>query len=145
MLSRVSIANQSAPTTLSTVLVYTYFSFVFTFLVGPDAHPVNVTGFNKSSTSLFVEWQHIPPQHRNGILLGYKIFYNPRNSDQPKLSVIVNSTRSSTVLTKLIKYTWYDITVAGFTSKGLGPQPLPLVIRTSEDGRSRDSFVEAVD
>ena len=105
----------------------------------PEAFPTNVTGFNQSSTSLFVEWRHIPHQYRNGILLGYKIFYAPKKWYQPMFSKTVNSTRESTTLDNLEKYTWYVIKVAGFTSKGLGPQtPRPLEIRTSEDGKSRD-------
>lgn len=105
----------------------------------PEAFPTNVTGFNQSSTSLFVEWRHIPQQYRNGILLGYKISYAPKKSSQSMFSKTVNSTRESTTLDNLKKYTWYVIKVAGFTSKGLGPQtPRPLEIRTSEDGESRD-------
>lgn len=112
------------------------------FLIVPDAYPTNVTGFNKSSTSLFVEWRHIPPQDRCGILLGYKIFYAPKDSNQPFKTITVDSTRSSTTLENLKKYTWYVIRVAGYTSKGLGPHPpRPLEIRTSEDGKSRDPHV----
>ena len=114
----------------------------FFFPIGPDAYPANITGFNKSSTSLFVEWEHIPPHHRNGILQGYSISYAPRDNNQPFQTVTVDSPRSSTTLVMLKKYTWYVIRVAGFTSKGLGPYPLqPLEIRTSEDGKSRDSSV----
>ena len=105
----------------------------------PDAFPKNVTGFNQSSTSLFVEWQHIPRQHRNGILLGYKITYYPNTSYQAVKHKTVDSTRSSTTLSDLKKYTGYVIKVAGYTSKGLGPHPpRPLEIRTSEDGKSWD-------
>ena len=63
-------------------------------------------------------------------------------------SKTVNSTRESTTLDNLEKYTWYVIKVAGFTSKGLGPPtPRPLEIRTSEDGKSRDLllFISEVD
>lgn len=105
----------------------------------PDAYPSNVTGFDKSSTSLFVEWQHIPKHHRNGILLGYRISYFPNTSYQAVKHKTVDSTRSSTTLSNLKKFTWYVIKVAGYTSKGLGPHPpRPLEIRTSEDGKSRD-------
>ena len=105
----------------------------------PEAFPSNVTGFNQSSTSVFVEWRHIPQQYRNGILLGYKIFYTPKNSYQPMFNKTVNGTRESTTLDNLKKYTWYVIKVAGFTSKGIGPlSPRPLEIRTSEDGKSRN-------
>ena len=89
-----------------------------------------------------MEWRHIPPQHRNGILLGYKIFYAPKDSNQSFKTITVDSTRSSTTLENLKKYTWYVIRVAGYTSKGLGPYPpRPLEIRTSEDGKSRDPHV----
>lgn len=104
-----------------------------------------MTGFNKSSTSLFVEWQEIPPKHRKGILLGYKISYAPKPSYQPLETVTVDSTRSSVTLVNLKKYTWYNIRVAGFTIKGLGPYPPQILeIRTSEDGKSRDSHISIV-
>ncbi|KAJ7382739.1 hypothetical protein OS493_033024 [Desmophyllum pertusum] len=35
----------------------------------PDHPPPNVTAFNTSSTSINVTWEHIPPDHVNGILL----------------------------------------------------------------------------
>ncbi|XP_068688561.1 uncharacterized protein [Montipora foliosa] len=106
----------------------------------PDAYPSNVTGFNKSSTSLYVEWSHIPQLHRNGVLKGYKITYTPIQY-QPSKSVTVDSTRSSTTLVNLKKYTWYDIKVAGFTSKGLGPHPPNRIkIRTSEDVPSKPAI-----
>lgn len=113
--------------------------YISVIVAVPEAFPSNVTGFNQSSTTLFVEWRHIPQQYRNGILLGYKIFYAPKKSYQPMFSKTVNSTRVSTTLDNLEKYTWYVIKVTGFTSKGLGPQPpRPLEIRTSEDGKSCD-------
>lgn len=106
-------------------------------LAVPDAYPTNVSGFNKSSTSLFVEWQHIPQQNKNGVLKGYKITYAPIQY-QPSQSITVESSRSSTTLENLKKYTWYQIRVAGFTSKGLGPYPpKQLELRTSEDGKWR--------
>lgn len=105
----------------------------------PDAFPENVTGFDRSSTSLLVEWQHIPRHHRNGILQGYNITYYPKKPYSAVRHKTVDSTRSSTTLSNLKKYTRYVIRVAGYTSKGLGPHPpRPLEIRTSEDGKSCD-------
>ena len=86
-----------------------------------------------------MEWQHIPRGHRNGILRGYRITYYPTKSYQAVKHKTVDSTRSSTTLSNLTKYTRYVIKVAGYTSKGLGPHPpRPLEIRTSEDGKSCD-------
>lgn len=86
-----------------------------------------------------MEWQHIPKTHRNGILLGYRITYFPKKSYQAVKHKTVDSTRSSTTLSNLKKFTRYVIKVAGYTSKGLGPHPpRPLEIRTSEDGKSCD-------
>ena len=106
-------------------------------LTVPDAYPTNVSGFNKSSTSLYVEWQHIPQQNKNGILKGYIITYAP-TQDQLSQSITVNSARSSVTLENLKKYTYYNIRVAGFTSKGLGPYPPKVLkLQTSEDGKWR--------
>ncbi|XP_074628437.1 uncharacterized protein LOC141886246 isoform X3 [Acropora palmata] len=106
----------------------------------PDAYPTNVSGFNKSSTSLYVEWQHIPQQNKNGILKGYIITYAP-TQDQLSQSITVNSARSSVTLENLKKYTYYNIRVAGFTSKGLGPYPPKVLkLQTSEDVPSRSAI-----
>ena len=85
-------------------------------------------------------WSPIPESLRNGIILGYRIFYKPidiplRKYDRAPRAIDplaiygalpgekmkeVNSTTYETELTDLEDYSWYSIRIGAFTSKGLG-------------------------
>ncbi|XP_048579836.1 uncharacterized protein LOC116619170 isoform X2 [Nematostella vectensis] len=103
----------------------------------PDAHPLNVTGFNKSSTQLYIEWQHIAKKEWNGIPRGYRVFYQMRDDQQRWQSADVNPSADYVTLRALRKFTWYRIRVAAFTVEGVGPQSPVLERRTAEDVPSR--------
>lgn len=101
----------------------------------PDLPPINVTAYNTSSTSIKVTWQPIPPDHVNGILLGYHVIYRRINKFGDNISVVtVNGTVLHTELTGLGKYKLYSIQVAGRTLVGLGNFSDPLNVRTDQDG-----------
>lgn len=104
------------------------------FLTEPEAYPQSVTCSSPNSTELFVEWQHIPDEYRNGILLGYNVSFSTNNSHANWQAKIVEPSVRYTTLSGLEKFTWYEIQVAGFTSKGLGPESPPIATRTKEDG-----------
>ena len=77
---------------------------------------------------------------RNGIILGYRVFYKPINAELRRyerapravdpLGIYgalpgekmkeVNSTTFATRLEDLKDYSWYSIRIGAFTSKGLG-------------------------
>ena len=101
----------------------------------PD-HPVtNITAHNMSSTSINVTWQPIPPDHVNGILLGYHVIYRRVDKVDDNISVVtVNSTSLNTELTGLGKYKLYSIQVAGRTVVGVGNFSDPVFVRTEQDG-----------
>jgi roundabout axon guidance receptor 2 len=46
--------------------------FLFIYIV-PSAPPENVQVGMINTTSAFVRWSPPPPQHHNGVLLGYKV------------------------------------------------------------------------
>lgn len=102
----------------------------------PDEFPANLTGFNKSSTDLYIEWQPLEKKYWNGIALGYKIFYVPLiPTSEPEKIELVDADSNFTTLDQLAKFTWYNIKVAAFTSKGLGPISPEITLQTSEDGK----------
>ncbi|KAK3736615.1 hypothetical protein QZH41_018292 [Actinostola sp. cb2023] len=105
----------------------------------PDAFPVNVTGFNESSTELYLEWQPLKDKQWNGRPVGYKIFYSPRKTYH-KQTLTVSENTTFVTLEKLYKYTWYTIQMAAFTSKGLGPKSPDVQLQTSEDVPSKSSI-----
>lgn len=114
----------------------TCFESHFFFLV-PDTFPSNLTGFNTSSTELFLEWSHLKDKEWNGRALGYKIFFIlKRGYKTQEVKISPHATR--TTLDNLLKFTWYKIQIAAFTSKGTGPRSPEIELRTSEDGRCRE-------
>ena len=97
----------------------------------PSAPPSKVTGHNKSSTSIFVQWDQVPPADQNGAILSYTVTYKslPSGSEQRK-NVTVQENQAT--LTGLNEYTNYSITVFASTSKGGGKESTPIVVITDE-------------
>ena len=83
-----------------------------------------------SSTSLLVTWDHpLPPDH-NGVITNYTVNWqtsNEMNTIEPA------SNDTSLLLTDLMPFTVYSITVAGSTSAGRGEFTTPVTRRTRID------------
>ncbi|XP_015750201.1 PREDICTED: phosphatidylinositol phosphatase PTPRQ-like [Acropora digitifera] len=142
-------ANQ---TTLTDLNKYTYYSItvfastskgggnqstpilVITDEDKPNAPPSNVIRLKVSSTRISVQWDQVPAQDQNGVILSYTIAYRalPSGSTQTKT---VTAPRSQTTLTGLHEYTNYSITVFASTSKGGGNESTPIVVITDEDSK----------
>ncbi|KAK3732804.1 hypothetical protein QZH41_017706, partial [Actinostola sp. cb2023] len=85
----------------------------------PSIAPSNFIGYNTSSTSIYLSWSTIPPNHHNGRFSGYVIRYAIKGSnDWNKIWVCDSST--ATNLTELQEYREYNITIDGFTAEGRG-------------------------
>ena len=97
----------------------------------PSAPPSNVTGRNKSSTSIFVQWDQVPAADQNGGISSYTVTYTQLPSG-PEKSEKVFPPATQTTLTGLNEYTNYSITVFASTSKGGGNQSVPIVVITDE-------------
>ncbi|XP_068726160.1 phosphatidylinositol phosphatase PTPRQ-like [Montipora capricornis] len=98
----------------------------------PNAPPVDVRGHNESSTSIFVQWNQVPPVDQNGIILSYTVTYRALPSGSEQTENVIAPTRSAT-LTDLNEYTNYSITVFASTIKGPGNRSVPIVVITDED------------
>lgn len=81
----------------------------------------------------WVRWSPPPPQHHNGILLGYKIQIKAGNSSKVLAQMTLNATTLSVMLNNLTMGAAYSIRVVGYTRVGQGPysQPVPLVMDPS--------------
>ena len=107
--------------------------------LAPTSPPLNVTAHNTSSTSIFVTWSPPPSDNIPGILLGYEVSYTP---SEPEIShnsstirrVMLCSCNTSIELTNLTVYEPYNITVAAFTSAGIGNESEIRQIWTDEEG-----------
>ena len=108
--------------------------------VEPDAPPTTVETWPAAYESITVFWSPIPESLRNGIILGYRIFYRPldvplRKYHRAPRSINpfalygglpgekmkeVNASAFQTEISGLKHYSWYHIRIGAFTSKGLG-------------------------
>ena len=102
------------------------------FLV-PTEGPQNLyANHGGSKLKLSVKWDSIPIEARNGILLGYHIYYHESVSSAIIKNVSVALTH--VVLTELETFTSYDIRVCGFTAVGDGVCS-EVTAMTRSDGR----------
>ena len=102
---------------------------LFNFHTVPGV-PQNVTMTSPSSTSLLVTWDHPLPPHRNGVITGYTVNRQTGN-EIVTIELPINDT--SLLLTDLMPFTVYSITVAGSTSAGRGEFTTPVTRRTRID------------
>ncbi len=100
----------------------------------PTAAPENVTGHNKSSTSIVVTWDDVPAADQNGIILTYTITYESL-AENHNGNVTVNYPAQQTTLTGLREYVNYSITVFASTVKGDGPDSSPIIVITDQDSK----------
>ena len=79
----------------------------------PEEPPLNVACVSLSSQSLQITWQPPRPEFRNGLLRGYKIFYEPLN--EFLLDKTAGSSQTTTELTVFLsgleKFSNYSIQV----------------------------------
>ena len=88
--------------------------------------------YNESSTEIKVHWGPIPVDFRHGIILGYHVILMLNSILERNLTVSPNE--SELLVTNLEKNTTYQVSVAGFTSKGSGVLSTPVFVTTDEDG-----------
>ncbi|KAG8564832.1 hypothetical protein GDO81_012588 [Engystomops pustulosus] len=101
----------------------------------PSSGPSNLSALATTSSSILVRWSEIPEPDRNGLILGYKILYKEKDSDDPPRFWLVEGNASRSVqLTNLGKYVLYEIQVLAFTRIGDGVPSAPAILeRTLDD------------
>ena len=105
----------------------------FFIVVVPNAPPDNVRGNNETSTSIFVQWDEVPADNQNGIIVNYTVTYTKLADGSPTDEVVVIAPKRNASLTTLIKFTNYSITVFASTTKGGGNRSEPIIVITDED------------
>lgn len=102
----------------------------------PSGPPQEVKCYSPSSTNILVSWRPPPVELQNGIITQYAIQYAATEGEDASTRQIVNIPPESTqyLLENLEKWTEYRVTVTAHTDVGAGPESLPQVIRTEEDG-----------
>ena len=97
---------------------------------------MNFTVIAETSTSIRASWQLPPEDSRNGIIIGFKLFYKKKGFAGSASTVLFNDGNTLTKgVTGLLKYTEYEFQVLAFTSAGDGMNSSVKTVRTNEDGK----------
>ena len=116
-----------------------FFNFMILPLV-PSNAPQAVTVSVTSSKSIFVSWDPVIADDRNGIIKGYKVNYQaiPNGDMAAKFLNITKAQqnkRQTVTLDHLNEFTNYSIGVLAFTAFGNGPASVGQVVETLEDSK----------
>ncbi|XP_067259435.1 protein sidekick-1 [Chanodichthys erythropterus] len=100
----------------------------------PSGAPENVTTEAMSSTSVLVTWGLVPEHQKNGHILGYKVLYREKDSEQAPQVQLVNGNQTHLLLLRnLGKFILYEVQVLAFTRVGDGPPSLPPTVERTKD------------
>ena len=113
-----------------------YLTLVFYLLLVPSLAPANFTVASQTSTRILAFWQPPPTDSRNGIIIGFKLFYKRKGSSNSGYTVYIHDALTYNATT-LLKYTEYELQVLAFTKIGDGPNTSVLTTRTRQDGKTR--------
>ncbi|EDV19118.1 uncharacterized protein TRIADDRAFT_3903, partial [Trichoplax adhaerens] len=86
----------------------------------PNTYPSDINVTTLTSTSIYISWQPMPLFERNGIITVYNISYHSLQRNHNGIIQVDGSTLSN-VLSNLLPYTTYNVTVRASTSVGFGP------------------------
>ena len=116
-----------------------FFNFMILPLV-PSNAPQAVTVSATSSKSIFVSWDPVIADDRNGIIKGYKVNYQALpNGDMAAKFLNIRraqqNKRQTVTLDHLNEFTNYSIGVLAFTAFGNGPASVIQVVETLEDSK----------
>lgn len=102
----------------------------------PSGPPQEVKCYSPSSTNILVSWRPPPVELQNGIITQYTIQYTATEGEDTTTREIsgIPPESSQYLLENLEKWTEYRVTVTAHTDVGAGPESLPQLIRTEEDG-----------
>ena len=104
------------------------------YISEPSAAPMNVSGHNTSSTSIFVTWNDVPAADKNGIITSYNITYHSLTESHSN-STTVDFPANNVTLRGLREFVNYSITVSASTKIGPGPASNPVIVSTGEDSK----------
>ena len=105
----------------------------------PTAAPRELRSTAVTSTQITLSWTRVEEQHKNGIILGYKLFYEAFGQfavdTTEKMKPLHGENTLQTTVMNLEKYVNYSIKILAFTTKGDGPNSTVISVETDQDGR----------
>ncbi|XP_044754748.1 roundabout homolog 2-like isoform X2 [Coccinella septempunctata] len=102
----------------------------------PSAPPDGITAGVFNETAGWVKWSPPPPQHHNGVIVGYKIQIKGVNVR----SILINATTTSVLISNLTNGKQYTARVAAVTSVGQGPFSNSVPLLTASRAQSPRTF-----
>ena len=107
----------------------------------PSQPPMNLAGYNTSSTSIAIKWGEIPSTFVHGYLLGHQISYEQISGEMDgfQTAVIVDTSPydRNKSLSGLQVYTKYCVRLAGRTRIGTGKKSECMNITTDEESKKK--------
>ena len=100
--------------------------------IEPTNFPSALRGHSITSTSILVEWDAVPHEDQNGLILGYRVRYD--TSEGWTFIQVDGSETFGNALSDLNEFSVYNICVLAFTVRGDGPESCILVV-TAEDSK----------
>ena len=102
-----------------------------------------MTANANSSTTIVVMWHGVPPIDQNGVINMYEVMSTPNEDFGGAIGTrTTNVTQLSILLMDLEENVNYSISVLAYTSVGPGPNSVPVIILTNEDGRLLTRILE---
>ncbi|KAJ8957055.1 hypothetical protein NQ318_007266 [Aromia moschata] len=98
----------------------------------PSAPPDGITAGVFNDTAGWVRWSPPPPQHCNGVIIGYKI----QIKGNIVRSMTMNATTTSILISNLTAGGTYNARVAALTVAGQGPYSNPVPLLTAPRAQS---------
>lgn len=102
---------------------------------GPNDYPLNVRQLNQTTQSIFITWDAVEDNEKNGKILSYKITYTPFNGKNSPRTINVTAPIVQANLTQLVSYRRYNITVLASNEHGDGPGSDSVIVRTDTSSK----------
>ena len=81
-----------------------------------------------------VIWEEVPAIDQNGLNTNYEVQIEPLQFTEALVTMPMNATNTSVLITGLEEYVEYNISVRAYTTMGAGPFSPAVTERTFEDG-----------
>ena len=102
---------------------------------GPNDYPLNVRQLNQTTQSIFITWDAVEDNEKNGKILSYKITYTPFKGKNSPRTINVTAPIVHANLTQLGSYRRYNITVLASNVHGDGPSSDSVIVRTDTSSK----------
>ena len=93
-----------------------------------------MVGQSRSSKSILVTWNDVPPADQNGIITSYNVTYQSLTENHSNSTTVDYPDRQVTLI-GLREFVNYSITVSASTNIGPGPASDAIIVITGEDSK----------